>query len=404
MPVAIEQFKKTSVAWVTRSFLDYRVPVFVELDRLLEGHFHIFYSREFTPKRSWQKLETIIGNRAIGLTGEWSIGYKGNITEEMANTYLRFPCQPNLLKKIRDMKPDILIGDGFFQWTWHAFAYRLLTGTPLVICYERTKHTERHAQWFRSLFRKCMILFVGAMSVNGRLCREYVKSLGMSSMKITTGHMVADTATLSNRIAFLKTFEIRELKASLNIKQTSTVFLSVCRLVKLKGLDYLLLGWKHFQTKNRKDCVLFIVGTGPEKSRLQQLCRDKQIAGIHFAGAVDYDSIHKYYAAADVFVMPSLEDNWSLVVPEAMACGLPVLCSKYNGCWPELVHDDVNGWVFDPLDLKDIVRCLDKCISHKTNLKKMGPESIKIVAGHTPLHAAKAILRACEIAIQHFKS
>ena len=122
------------------------------------------------------------------------------------------------------------------------------------------------------------------------------------------------------------------------------------------------------------------------------------LKNVQLLGSVDYDKMALYYAAADVFLMPTLEDNWSLVVPEAMACGLPILTSKYNGCWPELVQDNLNGWVFDSLDPDDIYRCLGLCMTNRQRLKTMGQASTEIVSGHTPEHAARAILDACEIA------
>ena len=120
-----------------------------------------------------------------------------------------------------------------------------------------------------------------------------------------------------------------------------------------------------------------------------------------FCGSVDYDDIAKYYVAADFFIMPTLEDNWSLVVPEAMACGLPVLCSEYNGCHPELIDSGKNGWVFDPLSREDTFQALKKCAENKSRLKQMGEKSKEIVSHHTPRHAAQAIFDACEIALTH---
>jgi len=134
------------------------------------------------------------------------------------------------------------------------------------------------------------------------------------------------------------------------------------------------------------------------------MCSQRNLTGVRFVGSVDYDNIAQYYAAADIFIMPTLEDNWSLVVPEAMACGLPILCSKYNGCWPELVHDGINGWVFDPLKPDDIMRVLEWCIEHSEDLKSMGEKSGQIVARLTPETAAKSILDACNIALARKKN
>ena len=134
--------------------------------------------------------------------------------------------------------------------------------------------------------------------------------------------------------------------------------------------------------------------------QLEQYIRENHLDSVRFAGFVDYDSLAPYYKATDAFIIPTLEDNWSLVVPEAMACGLPILCSKYNGCWPELVHPCENGWVFDPLDSDDTVDCLKECLLAKEKLPEMGKKSRQIVSKHTAKQAAQAILNACEIAMR----
>lgn len=109
-------------------------------------------------------------------------------------------------------------------------------------------------------------------------------------------------------------------------------------------------------------------------------------------GTVVYDTIYRYYNAADVFVIPTLEDNWSLVVPEAMACGLPVACSVYNGCYPELVHEGENGALFDPLDVKSTVKALD--YFHHVDLDQQGARSIEIEKQYNTERVAQNIFNA----------
>lgn len=147
-------------------------------------------------------------------------------------------------------------------------------------------------------------------------------------------------------------------------------------------------------------CSLVYVGTGPQEEELKRVVRNGNIPDVSLVGAVDYDHIAPYYKAADCFIIPTLEDNWSLVVPEAMACGLPVACSKYNGCHPELVRPE-NGWVFDPLDEANMVNVLQRIVSDKEKLKAMGEASRRIVSGETAERAARSIMDAIEIAKKH---
>lgn len=388
------------IVWVTRSFLDYRLPVFEQFNCLAQGNFYLAYSKEFTPERVWRRIEDLLGDRAIGLTGEKSFGYKGNITGEIANSKWRIPYQPGLTKILKDLSPDVLIGDGFFQWTWPAFLYRLFHKKPLVVCYERTAHTERNAQWFRILFRKIMIRYIDAMCVNGRLSREYVESLGVKSQDITLGHMVADTRTLREKTDALSEADKQGLKNNLMLGSDCTVFISISQLIERKGLHQLLDGWRRFKSGREDGEVLLIVGDGPERLTLEAYCQSHGLDSVKFIGAVDYHEVHRYFAISDVFVIATLEDNWSLVVPEAMACSKPILCSIYNGCWPELVHEGVNGWTFDPLNHQSIVDGLEKCVSPGVDLCRMGAESQGIVSGESAERAARSIMDACLIALK----
>ena len=85
------------------------------------------------------------------------------------------------------------------------------------------------------------------------------------------------------------------------------------------------------------------------------------ISSIHILGEVSYDKINLYYALADVFFMPTLEDNWCLVLPEAMACGLPVACSIYNGGTSELIENGKNGYAFDPKNENEATKETNTC-------------------------------------------
>ena len=89
-----------------------------------------------------------------------------------------------------------------------------------------------------------------------------------------------------------------------------------------------------------------------------------------------YSDIYKYYAIADVFVIPTIEDNWSLVVPEAMSCGLPVATSIYNGCHTDLIYEGENGITFDTFQQDSIVKALD--FFHHHDLNYMGEKSKQI--------------------------
>lgn len=390
------------ITWIVRSFRDYRVPVFDNLNKLVSGNLTLIYYRDVVPPRVQRKTEQALGQNSIGLSGELRlVGPKSFATGASGSgnsAGLRIPFQPGLVKVVRRSKPDVMVTDGFFQWTTAALWLRATKGIPHVMLFERTTHTARNAQWYRKAYRKLVMRWIDAMCCNGQLCGEYTRNLGFPQDRITYGHMVADVEGMKQAVSDISEIETTKLKDKYGLK--GIVFLYVGGLVPRKGIAELLKAWKEFASQRQSQAMtLLLVGHGQQREELEQYCESNRLNNVRFAGAIDYDKVAPFYKSADVFIIPTLSDNWSLVVPEAMACGLPILCSKYNGCWPELVTPD-NGWVFDPHDVADTVASLEKCVQTRDALPEMGRRSLEIVGNYTGRTAAEAILKTCKLAMK----
>lgn len=111
------------------------------------------------------------------------------------------------------------------------------------------------------------------------------------------------------------------------------------------------------------------------------------IPTVFIEGRKEYSEVCKYYAIADVFILPTIEDNWSLVIPEAMSCGLPVATSIYNGCHTELIHKGENGITFDTFNQESIIQALN--FFHGRDLKLMGEKSIEFEKPFDTEHCAQ---------------
>lgn len=323
------------ITWVTRSFLDYRIPVFKALDEMCGHQLTVVYYKDIPPKRTQDKLKAVLGDRAIARERELRIGNRPKVDNaSKANSSIRIPLSPGLIKQVMQTKPDVLVSDGFMQWTYAALVTRFLKGVPHVMCYERTKHTERNAGKLRTAYRKFVSHWIDAIDCNGVQTEEYLAEIGYPKNRLTHGHMVADVVGLSKAVAETSDDVVSTLRAMLGCKNTMILF--VGQLIPRKGVKELIEAWCSFKEREESDVTLVCVGNGAQMGEIKQLITVKNIPDVMLAGAVDYDLIASYYKAADCFIIPTLEDNWSLVVPEAMACGLPIATSKYNGCHPEL--------------------------------------------------------------------
>lgn len=387
------------ITWVTRSFLDYRIPVYKALDELCNHNLTVIYYKDIPPLRCQEKLKKILGDRAIARDKELRIGNRPKIDNaSRANSSIRIPISPGLVKQIIQTKPDVLISDGFMQWTYAPLIVSALKGIPHVMLYERTAHTERTAGKIRILYRKFVSHWIDAIGCNGILTGKYIKSiLNWDDTRLTYGHMVADVAGMQQKVTQVSNDKALALRTQLGIKGIMILF--VGQLIPRKGVRELLNAWDTFKKTNNEACTLVYVGSGPQEQELRDIIKSRHIPDIILTGAIDYDHIAPYYKIADCFIIPTLEDNWSLVVPEAMACGLPIATSIYNGCYPELVHPN-NGWIFDPLKQESIINVLNQIINAQDQLKSMGKKSMDIVSKQTAEHAASSIMKAINIAIK----
>lgn len=373
--------------WINPSFLDYRIPLYKCINEKLNCNFRLIYSKSRVPQRCIEKIEKAIGENALNQFEDKIISV-GSV-DGFANKGVNIPITHGLYKLIKKSSPDIIITEGFFQFTPLALLYALFNHIPLMIAYERTKHTERNCPFYRRWYRRLVNIFVSGYIVNGKETKEYLISQGINPNVIFTGAMCADSDELSNKVSALTEEDIICYKKELiNKSGDGLTYIYVGRIIELKGINYLLNSWRIHLSKYPLDKLL-IVGDGP---LLEEYCRLYHDSSIIFTGGIDYSDIYKYYAISDVFIIPTLEDNWSLVVPEAMACGLPIACSIYNGCHPELIIEDVNGKTFDPLNQDSILETLS--YFHQHDIKMMGSNSINIEKQYSPEKTAENIINA----------
>jgi sugar transferase (PEP-CTERM/EpsH1 system associated) len=136
------------------------------------------------------------------------------------------------------------------------------------------------------------------------------------------------------------------MRRKLALPEESFVVGAVGRLVPIKDHQTLLKA-AALLSGSGIDVRVLLVGSGPERERLQGRATDALEGRVCFAG--DSDRVPEMLNAMDVFVLPSLGEGMSNTLLEAMACGLPVLATNVGGN-PEIIENNVNGCLFAPGD------------------------------------------------------
>ena len=145
------------------------------------------------------------------------------------------------------------------------------------------------------------------------------------------------------------TLSICAARKKLGLPLNKNLLLSVGGLVDVKGHTYLVDAMR-IVLKKRNDVILVIVGSGSLKERLQKKAKELGLNGkILFVGGKRHNEIPTWMNASDLFVLPSLSEGFPTVIPEAMACGKPVVGTKVGGV-PEIITNQEVGLLVNPKD------------------------------------------------------
>jgi len=226
--------------------------------------------------------------------------------------------------------------------------------------------------WIKFAWKKFLVKGCAAWLGNGTIGRLYGKKLGIPDEKIYNQYLTVDVAHFQELL--LKKQEIRdEKRKELRIPREAFVILYVGRLVKQKGVQDLIEAVNQL-SKKHQELYLLIVGHGEYEEELRKKASKNE--KILFIGHVGYEKIHEVYFLSDLFVLPTYNDHWGLVINEAMACGLPVITTTAAGASIDLINADNS--LCEPGDINCIAKSILSHIISK-NKKTVADRSFETI-------------------------
>ena len=334
------------VALLTNFLPPYRVPVLKALQGRI-GELRVFVSVPMEPNRDWSiewdTLEVTV-QRCITLQRTWR--HPHGFSEP---NYVHIPY--DTLGLLWQYRPQVVISAEMGARTLQSTVYRWLNPkSRLILWATLSESTEQGRGKARQFLRKQLLRLVDAVIVNGESGARYIKHLGRDDERVfrvpqtthVTSFSVQRSSTMSDNVLRL---------------------LSVGHLSELKGILPFVKALSRYALEHPgKDLELWLVGDGPLRASLEAMRYPSNLK-VCLWGFVPYDQLPAIYAQSDVFVFPTLADEWGLVVNEAMAAGLPVLGSVYSQAVEELVEDGICGWLYRPDSSEHTVNALERALS-----------------------------------------
>ncbi len=156
----------------------------------------------------------------------------------------------------------------------------------------------------------------------------------------------------------------REILERIGAGDEAKIILYIGRFGRYKGLDYLIKALALLP----ENYYIVLVGDGPERAAVEELTHELKLERrvLRF-DHVPYSDLPRYYSAADVFVLPSIDrgEAFGLVVVEAMACGVPVVTTELGTGTSFHNIDGVTGRVVPPRDEKSLANAIAEICEHE---------------------------------------
>jgi glycosyltransferase involved in cell wall biosynthesis len=240
--------------------------------------------------------------------------------------------------------------------------------------------------WPRLIHRRCYYRLIMALedrvykrpnvslaAVSGLVAQQLAEYFQRKDVRVIRNGVDTESFSLSRRLA-----RRASARKELGLAPADFTLLLIGNDWKKKGLDGLLQALSLIASLPWK---LLVVGSDA-RDPYEKIIRDRNVLDRVFFLTPSPD-VMQFYAAADAYVGPSLEDAYGLPILEAMACGLPVIASSQAGA-SEIVRDGTNGiFLHDPRDIRELSTKLRALLDDSGLCTRLGEEASRTAQQHT---------------------
>lgn len=298
---------------------------------------------------------------------------------------------PDFENFLREQRLDVVLVHGYFS----AHAKQLIRAArrgnyKIVVRGEFSDLASLHQPWWRraarNLWLRTLYRQVDAFSSIGADATAHLLSHGVPDEKI----FLASYSVDDELIARQKVLHSRaKARRDLDIDERQFVILFSGKLIPRK--QPILLAQAIARLPHHAGITACFLGSGelfePVKNYLGPILGRRLL----MPGFVNQSALGPYFAAADVFSLPTAHDTWGLVVNEAMHWGLPCLVSDQAGCCRDLIDPGITGFTHKADDVVGLAALLQRLLADRAATQRMGDAAASRISNFTADKTATAI-------------
>lgn len=246
-----------------------------------------------------------------------------------------------------------------------AFVLRML-GIKVVMM-TASKFDDRPRSAFKEFLKRFTLSGYHAAIVGGRRQYDYVRFLGFNRRLVMPGYNTVSMARVREQAGHVAKVPFAEKP-----------FIFVGRFVDKKNIETMLAAFALYSRQTgARARSLIMIGDGPLRPALDQMCDELGIAGlVQFTGFLTAPQVSARLATGLALVLVSAEEQWGLVINEALAVGLPIIASFEVGAREALVRDLINGFCVESRVAADIAPAMLRIGSGERAWQAMSAHSL----------------------------
>ena len=284
-----------------------------------------------------------------------------------------------LIQLLEDFAPQAMLISGWMDKDYLRAARHMRKASVPVLSGCDTQWTGRLRQrvgswiapWY--LHRSIDVLWV-----TGERQRQLAWRLGYRGERCWSGYYACD-------------WESFAIQSPRQLAAATPAFLYVGRLIQRKGIDTLIAAYQQYRQAVEEPWALWVAGTGEGAQVLEG------VEGVKALGFVQPEALPALFQQVSAFVLPSRVEPWGVVVQEAAAAGLPLICSDVSGAAVHLLTDHYNGYWFETSNATQLANCMQRmtALSHD-GWAQMSQHSFELSKQFTPELWADTLIQGLE--------
>jgi glycosyltransferase involved in cell wall biosynthesis len=374
--------------------IQYKSPLFRKLANQPGLDLQVFYYSDRGVIRKKNKYHEVVPAWDVPLLDGYPSEFIPNMVDEEKWNLPYF--QPFINPKVIPLLLSgefnaVMLHSYLYPSDWFAFVTAKIKRIPILFygeMYPRGDGSFYH-RLGRSIINTRMIRGSDACLAIGSIARQvFFEGYHVPADKIFLAPYVVDNNYFIKSVDQYKSHK-KEIKRLLGISDDLPIVLCVAAMVPKKRHQDLVQALAQIHLPAR----LILVGHGPLFNSVRDDCR-KLLPDTLLTGFVNQSDLPRYYSIADVFVLPSLWEEFGLVVNEAMCAGLPIITTNTVAASKDLVREGENGFTYTPGNVAHLAENIDRLLQNTEMRYKLGQRSLEIISGWNVERTVAGIMQA----------